>query len=282
VFAEARCAVALGWDCEMIGAYADTNPTGQTHGHLDERLFEYIDKLAAQAEQAGTRLQFFVLGQSLEQRAEFWKMLAARGHALDQHTYSHVSLLASPEEEIAQQIRHTNHLFEEVLGFRPFGLRAPGGYKEGLEGLEAVQKIILQTGLCYVSSQYSTKSPSGKYDVVADKNAYMMIKHLQPRRYASGLWEIPMMGYSDRHWFDSLQRDLQGWIKHLQDCVDFAYDIGGLLFAPDLHPDTHAHYDPGLEVLPALFEHIQRKYEPVRIVTHREIAAALLQAQPRV
>lgn len=276
LFPEARCAVSVGWDCEMIGAYADTNPTGQTNGHLDDRVIQYMLDLATVAEQGGLRLQYFILGQTFEQPVDFLKDLAARGHALDQHTYSHLSLRSDDKAEIKRQIEATSALFEEKLGFRPVGLRAPGAYAEALHGVEDVQQSILGAGLRWASTHYATKAPSGKYDVCADKNAYMQMKHMQPRRYGSGLLEIPISGYSDRHWFDHQGRDLAGWIKHLQDCLDFAYDMGGLLYAPAVHPDTHSRHDPGMDALPALIERAARKHEPVRFVTAREVAEAAL------
>lgn len=274
LFPEARCAVSLGWDCEMIGAYADTNPTGTTHGHLDDRVVEYMLDLAKIAEGADIRLQYFILGQTFDQPVDFLKDLSARGHALDQHTYSHLSLRSEGKAEIKRQVEVTSALFGEKLGFRPMGLRAPGAYPDALYGVEDVQESILGAGLQFASTHYATKAPSGKYDIFADKNAYMLMKHMQPRRYESGLLEIPISGYSDRHWFDHQGRDLTGWIKHLQDCIDFAYDMGGLLYAPAFHPDTHSRHDPGMEMLPALLEHAGRKHERVQFVTYREVAEA--------
>lgn len=259
----------------MIGEYADTNSHGRTHGHLDDRVIQYMLDLARIAEQASLPLQFFILGETLERPAEYLRDLARRGHALDQHTYSHLSLLSEERVQTECGIARTCDLFQDVLGFRPVGLRGPGGYRNGLQDAAEVQQIVLQAGLQFVSSHYATKAPSGKYDLFADKNAYMMLKHLQPRRYDSGLLEVPIMGYSDRHWFDNQGRDLGGWIRHLQDCIDFAYDMGGLVYAPGLHPDTHSRHDPGLQTLPSLIEHAGRKHEPVRFVTYREVAEAV-------
>lgn len=274
LFPEARCAVALSWDCKLIGAYTDTNPRGETHGELDERTLAYIAGLAAQAEAAGLRLQFFVPGMALEQPGDLWRDLQARGHALDQHTYTPVRLDCGDLELIRSELARTNALFRERLGSPPLGLRAQGMYPAGLEDMLGVQQVILDEGLSFVSSLYATKSPTSRYDVFADKNAYMIMKHHQPRRYASGLLEIPAAGYSDRHFFDDMRRPLQDWIHHLQNCLDFAYDMGGLLYAPVLHPDTHSRYDPGREALAALLTHAARKHDPVRFCTMREVAAA--------
>jgi peptidoglycan/xylan/chitin deacetylase (PgdA/CDA1 family) len=258
----------------MIGAYADTNPSGATHGRLDDRVVQYMLDLATVAEAGRAPLQYFVLGETLRELPAALRELADRGHDLDQHTYSHLSLLAGDVDAVREEIATTNQLFAAALGALPQGLRGPGGYRTGLDDRPDVQEIIHEAGLGFVSCHYATKSPSGKYDVVADKNAYMMIKHLQPRRYANGLLEIPISGYSDRHWFDNLGRDLAGWIKHLQDCLDFAYDMGGLVYTPALHPDTHSRHDPGMAMLPDLLAYAGRKHEPVRFVTYREIAQA--------
>lgn len=274
LFPHARCAIALGWDCEMVGEYADTNPAGRTHGHLNDRTVQYMLDLATMAEAAEFRLQYFILGETLEHPAEYLTDLAARGHALDQHTYSHVSLLDADLATLEGELAKTNSAFKQVLGFQPQGLRAPGGYAQALYGREDVQDLIAAQGLCFVSSHYATKSPSGKYDVYADKNAHQLMKHHQPRRYPNGLLEIPISGYSDRHFFDVLGRGLGQWIKHLQECVDFAYDMGGLLYAPALHPDTHSRHDPSKEALAALIEYTRRKMDPVAFVTYREVTAA--------
>ena len=276
LFPDARAVIALGWDCEMIGSYEDTNPSGVTHGHLDDRVIEYMLGLATVAEQADFRLQYFILGQTFEQPVDFLRDLAARGHALDQHTYDHLSLISEDQAAVRQQVARTSELFEQQLGFRPLGLRAPGGYAQALYDNPATQEWVRLEGLQFVSSHYATKSPSGKYDVYADKNAHQLMKHHQPRQYANGLLEIPISGYSDRHFFDLLGRPLDQWIRHLQDCVDFAYDMGGLLYAPALHPDTHSHHDPAMETLPALIEYASRKREPVKFVTYREVAEAAL------
>lgn len=279
LFLEARAVVALGWDCKLIGAYTDTNPRGVTHGELDDRTLSYIEALADQAEEARLRLQFFVPGMALEQPGDLWRRLQERGHAIDQHTYSPVRLDCGDLDLVRNEIARTNALFLERLGTHPLGLRAQGMYPAGLEDMLGVQQVILEEGLTFVSSLYATKSPTSRYDVFADKNAYMIMKHHQPRRYASGLLEIPAAGYSDRHFLDDLQRPLQDWIQHLQNCLDFAYDMGGLLYAPVLHPDTHSRYDPGREALAALVAHAARKHDPVRFCTMREVAAAFAEGE---
>lgn len=276
LFPEARAVIALGWDCEMIGSYEDTNATGTTHGLLDDRVIQYMNDLAIIAEQAEFRLQYFLLGQTLERPVDFVRELIARGHVFDQHTYNHFPLIDEDQEEVSRQVTQTAELFEAQLGYTPKGLRAPGGYLNALYNHPQTQELLRGLGIEFVSSHYATKSPNGKYDVYADKNAHQIMKHHQPRKYDNGLLEIPMSGYSDRHFFDNLGRGLEQWLKHLQECVDFAYDMGGLIYTPALHPDTCSRHDPGLQTLPALIEYAGKKHEPVKFVTYREVAEAAL------
>lgn len=278
LFPDARAVIAVGWDCEMIGDYEDTNPSGVTHGHLDDRVIAYMLDLAGIAEQADFRLQYFLLGQTFERPAQYLCDLIARGHHFDQHTYSHLPLITDDLAAVRAELSRTSDLFEQHLGFRPTGLRGPGGYANALYDHPQTQELVREEGLQFVSCHYATKSPSGKYDVYADKNAHQIMKHHQPRRYGNGLLEIPISGYSDRHFFDALQRPLDQWIKHLQECVDFAYDMGGLIYTLAVHPDTCSRHDPGLQTLPALIEHASKKMEPVKFVTYRQVAEAALAA----
>ncbi len=273
---EARCTIALGWDCEMIGDYHEGEIPVKTHGRLDEKVIEYTRRIASVAAEAGVPMQFYILGMSLEEDVALWHDLIAQGHAVDQHTYDHFRLNHQDTANVIEQVRITSELFKEKLGFYPAGLRGPGGYRNGLDDCPEIYPHLLETGIEFVSSQYATSGPSSRYDLAADKNAYMGIKHMQPRRYASGLLEIPITGYSDRHFFDTMGRDLNGWIEHLQRCIDFAYDIGGLLYSPALHPDTHARHDPGIETIEAILAYAARKHEPVRFCTHRDIAAQVM------
>lgn len=275
LFPDARAVVAIGWDCEMIGEYADTNPSGKTHGHLDDRTIQYALDVAAMAEQADFRMQYFLLGQTFEEPVDWAAGLLSRGHGLDQHTYSHFPLIGE-EVEVARELAETSRLFEEKLGFRPVGLRGPGGYAHGLHDHPRAQEIVKEQGLQFVSCHYATKTPSGPYDVYADKNAYQILKHHQPRKYPNGLLEIPISGYTDRHFLDNLARPVERFTKHLQDCLDFAYDMGGLVYAVALHPDTMSRHDPQMQALAGLVEHAQRKLDKVRFVTYREVAEAAL------
>jgi peptidoglycan/xylan/chitin deacetylase (PgdA/CDA1 family) len=254
-----RCTIALGYDCDIF----------------DHHLLD----LCSVADDRGARLQFFAQGMSFEQPCDCLREIAARGHDIDQHTWSHISLIDASLAEVEDEIARTNAAFEERLGFRPVGLRAPDMYRNGIQDRPDVQEMILRQGLGFVSSDYSTRLRSHAHDKAADDNAARNMKHLQPRWYPGGgedtprLLEIPAPGYSDRDFLDNLHGSVDDWIAHIKACIEFAYNLGGLIYAPHLHVDTHLRHDPELRVIRAIFDYAVSFHEPVGFYTYRDIYA---------
>jgi len=239
---------------------------------------EYLTDCAGVIEEAGGLMQVFVAPTAVGAHADWLAGLMARGHGVD--LWLGEDPAADGGEGVSAALPEAAQVLHSALGAAPIGLRLGTCLPAGLEGSEGRQRAILDAGLTYVSSLYATKSPSGPYDVFADKNAYMIMKHHQPRRYPSGLVEVPMSGYSDAHFLQELGRPLEAWIRHLRDCADFAYDMGGLLYAPALHPDLHLRYDPQGTAIRALAEYVARKHDPVRFCTCREAADSPQSATP--
>ena len=92
------------------------------------------------AKSYGVKLQFFLVGSALEDPdIDYLKQLVDDGHAIDNHTYTHVNVKAktidglqevyanapwraaglSPLEVIRREVRQTNEAIEEKLGERP-------------------------------------------------------------------------------------------------------------------------------------------------------------------
>jgi len=75
---------------------------------------------------------FFVCGRNVERKPEIVKLLAASGHELGNHTYSHPCLLLHSARTADDEIQRTQRIIEEAAGvlprwFRPpYGVRAPG------------------------------------------------------------------------------------------------------------------------------------------------------------
>lgn len=254
-----RCAVALALDWE---------PGPDDHAG-------YLGGLADLAADHGARLQFFVPARDLASRGPLLRELVEAGHPVD--------LLAevgeSPQEEDAAALRGRcaaeREGFLAALGGDCRGVRLAPMRRNGLHAWPDLHQALWEAGFGFVSSDYSTKNPDDAGNVgFADKNAAMLMKHQQPRQYASGLWEIPSPGYSDRAFFEQQGRGLEAWIAHLQQCVDFAHDMGGLLYAPHLHLAALATHDPGARSVRELLEHAgAKKWGDVGAATYRDVLA---------
>ncbi len=76
----------------------------------------------------GIRATFYVLGTMAEKNPTVLKRIFAEGHAIGNHSYDHnyKDLYQSKDSFIAQ-MQHTDEVIFNILGVRPFIIRAPGG-----------------------------------------------------------------------------------------------------------------------------------------------------------
>jgi hypothetical protein len=250
-----HCAVALGFDCE----------------HAADPGLGAALQVASLLAGEGLKAQFFLPGETLHESPEAASRLARMGHDVDGFTYDGAPLLTTDPQALREQITATQALLGELVPGPAVGLRAPDMARNGLQKHEAVQQLLLECGVSWVSSDYSARNPDGGSVGFADKNAAMLTKHQQPRWYASGLLEIPSPGFSDRAFLEEQGRPLEEWTAHLCQCLDFACDMGGLLFAADLHPALLVAHDPGLSCLRSLIQHARdRRHGVARFCSYRE------------
>lgn len=76
----------------------------------------------------GVTATFFVIGTETSEGKSLYKEIAAAGHALGNHTYSHAynRIYQSPEA-FMKDVHKLDRLLEETVGYRPDILRFPGG-----------------------------------------------------------------------------------------------------------------------------------------------------------
>ena len=287
-----RCAVALSYDLEMCAGYS---PVFINHGRIMPPVRDYTLDLCATAEEFGARLQFFYVGNGLEdQDIEYLREILRRGHTIDNHTYDHVALTMTDTDLLRQELDLTNRRLKERLGVESTVLRGPGGYPGGLNWLPANQAAVLDNGFRWVSGHMD--STMGNHGTAHDAAA---ASRLQAYRYPSGLIELPIQGWMDRMFFDfhrchdseafDTWRQAEGhqpvpdgwtcpwtdsaalddWIDYNLAALDHAYEHG-LLWVPVWHPYTHYLHDPENRALPALLAHARSKPEPVLVCTVRE------------
>ncbi len=273
-----RCALAITYDTDMAGGYA---PDGICHGRTMPAIKRQMLRLCDTAESFGVRLQFFQIGNGLEATEDvgYLQEVLARGHDLDQHTWSHLHLLTDDLEALDYELRHTNELFAERLGHVSTVLRGPGGYPNGLRGRAANQQVILDNGFRWVSCEYNFRASFDDYIATVTGPAGN-----QPYAYDSGLVEIPIMSITDRNFFDAIMCEdaevyrewrvtrghdpvAEGWRKApwtREDALDrwIEYNLAvaeevyaqGLLWVICWHPHSHYIHDPENRMLPALLE----------------------------
>ena len=294
---DVRCAVALSHDTDMAGGYA---PDGVCHGRTMPALADYMLELCDTAEAHEVRLHFFQIGNGLEEKdIGYLEEILRRGHVLDSHTHSHISLITDDVAALDEELERTNRLFEERLGWKSTVLRGPGGYPQGLRGRPANQEAILRNGFRWVSSQYelSFAENDGAAAIAAPSRN-------QPYSYPTGLVEIPIQSFTDRHWFDNMKnidreayaawrkehghrpmppgcrapwthpQALDEWVEYNLSVLDYTYEHC-LLWVPVWHPYSHYLHDPGNRMLPVLLDHVAAKPDKVWVCTVRHAAGML-------
>ncbi len=105
-------------DCALVACVAltfDDGPSRWTEGVLDV-LAEH-----------GARATFFVEGRRVKERPEVLARIAAAGHEIGNHTYSHPDLTHLDASQMHWEINYSADLIEEITGTRPTMLRPPFG-----------------------------------------------------------------------------------------------------------------------------------------------------------
>jgi len=217
-------------------------------------------RLAALVEAHGGTMSLMASAQTATASAELLRRLFEQGHEIDLSLDSRLPLGEMSPLELEAELGRATTAFGDA-GLPAFiGLRPATMQRIGIQKHEDIQAVLQARGLRFVSTDYSTKLPDNPASPgFADKNAAMLIKHSQPRRYPSGLIEVPAAGYSARDFLEVQQRSVEAWGEHLKACVDFAYDLGGLMFAPCLDLGVLAERDPECLGIRAALEHARAK-----------------------
>jgi peptidoglycan/xylan/chitin deacetylase (PgdA/CDA1 family) len=258
-----------------------------------------VRRAPAVAEAFGVTLHVFYVASGIDETLPTLRAMLDRGHVVDSHTDSHLSLLTADVRRLDDELALSNDLFRRKLGWASTVLRGPGGYHDGLDGKTENQRAILKNGFRWVSSQYDR-------DVVTEPLAYAVAapdRH-PPYAYPSGLVEIPNHGLTDRTFFDTLRNlapdryqhwriahggtavsdgwrapctapgALDQWLAFHEQAIDYAYERG-LLFVPTWHPYTHYLHDRENIALRHFLEYCRAKPDPVWVCTVRDAAALL-------
>ncbi|MCQ2435506.1 MAG: polysaccharide deacetylase family protein [Clostridia bacterium] len=104
-------------DSKYVALTFDDGP----HPRLTEEIVRLLNEYDIKA-------TFFVIGQNAELYPETLRMVAAFGHEIGNHTYSHSRLIGKSYEEIRKEIDNANDAILTACGVYPSLFRPPEGY----------------------------------------------------------------------------------------------------------------------------------------------------------
>lgn len=110
-------------ETKYIALTFDDGPRRETTARLLDGLRE-----------RGASATFFLVGEELAGNEDLVERMAAEGHQIGNHTWSHVRLGGTSPETAGQEVRKTEEALREILGEENFWLRPPYGIiDEGME-----------------------------------------------------------------------------------------------------------------------------------------------------
>jgi peptidoglycan/xylan/chitin deacetylase (PgdA/CDA1 family) len=295
-----KALIAITFDLEMSRHYPTRENTEWDFqkGNLDEATKRYSVEAAKLARDLGGIIHFFLVGRVLEQADIEWlTRIAAGGHAIGNHTYDHVNLLAdSPEKTqfrfqrapwlvagrtteavLRDNVRLTTVAMQQRANLKPNGFRTPGGFSNGLAGRPDLQQMLIDLGFDWISSKYP-RHQSGVNGQPPSQDVYDDIvraqQDAQPFIYPSGLVEIPMSPISDVGAFRSYRWKLPHFLKAVRLAVEWAIETGGV-FDFLCHPSCMVVEDPEFQTVRMICDLVRAAGNRAEIVTLDRIAASV-------
>lgn len=298
-----KARIAITFDLEMSRDYPRRGMIQWDYekGDLDEATKQYALAAAELVKQAGGRMHFFCVGRVLEQPNIEWLKKLAQNHAIGNHTYDHVYVLATKPEEtqfrfrrapwlvagksaaeiIEDNIRLTTIALKQRAGISESGFRTPGGFAGGLAGREDVQQMLLRLGYRWISCKYPPhqaaregQPPSAEvFDSILAAQS-----EAQPFEYASGLVDIPMSPISDVNAFRSQRWKLADFLRAIRLAAGWAIE-NRRVFDFLAHPSCLVVEDPKLESVRLLCEMVAAARDRAELCDLSAIAEAYCAAR---
>ena len=286
-----KAQIAITLDLEMARNFPtwETSHWDYEKGNLNDETKAYAVEAARRVKAAGGVVHFFLVARALEQENVEWlRGLVKDGHRIGSHTYDHVYLLAQKNDDVQFRFKRCPWLVEgkkpfdvirenvalataaikSRLGIDPAGIRAPGGFAEGLAGREDIQRMMLDLGFKWISAKYPShkngepgKEPT--QDVFDDIVAKQAVA--QPFKYPTGLVEIPMSPISDIGAFRTGRWKLESFLKAITLGVEWAIDRGAV-YDFLAHPACLYVTDPKFEAIDLICQLVKQAGDRAAIV----------------
>jgi peptidoglycan/xylan/chitin deacetylase (PgdA/CDA1 family) len=83
------------------------------------------DRILDELKQRQVLATFFMIGQQVEAEPDLARRVAAEGHEVANHTFTHPKLNTLPDQQAALEIQQTQEIIERVVNQRPTSFRPP-------------------------------------------------------------------------------------------------------------------------------------------------------------
>jgi peptidoglycan/xylan/chitin deacetylase (PgdA/CDA1 family) len=296
-----RALVAITLDLEMSRNFPTWDDTHWDYekGNLNEETKRWTVEACRRIRQAGGVAHCFVVGRVFEQADVSWlRSIAQAGHAIGNHTYDHVNLLAQWPEAVQFRFRRCPWLIEgrtvaEVLrdnialataalrtrvGVPPAGFRTPGGFANGLRDREDLQRMLQNLGFSWVSSLYPAHPVGPAHEeptpAVVDSIVEAQ-RRAQPFSYPTGLVEVPMSPISDIGAFRNGRWRLEWFLNVVRRSLDWCIEQRAV-FDFLCHPSCMYVVDPQFRAIELICDRVRQAGDRAALVTLDRIAARLL------
>lgn len=290
--------LAITLDLEMSRNFPSWEDTHWDYekGNLNEDSKRYAAEAARRVADRGGRIHFFSVGRVCEQENIDWlKDLAAAGHPIGNHTYDHVYLLAPEPKDIQfrfarapwliagrtvaevldENVRLCSAALKARAGIDVNGFRTPGGFQNGLDGREDVQRMLQAHGFRWVSSKYPAHPntmPGQPPDETVLAGIVAAQAAAQPYVYPTGLVEIPMSPISDLGAFRNGRWPLDALLEAVRRGVTWCIEHGAVYDFLG-HPSCLYVTDPKFRVIDLICDLAAQAGDSARLSTLDQVAA---------
>lgn len=133
------------------------------HPFATETLLDIMDDL-------GIRGSFFIVGKQAVQFPGILADIAAKGHSVANHTWSHRNITLLSKDELFDEIAFCSQAIEAITGSRPRFFRPPGGRWDKV-ALSGIEKLGLSTILWDVNGRDMADRTPGQIATTVIKSA---------------------------------------------------------------------------------------------------------------
>lgn len=289
-----RALVAITLDLEMSRNFPRWDDTHWDFekGNLNEETKRYTVEACRRIRGHGGVAHCFAVGRVFEQEDVTWlRDIARAGHAVGNHTYDHVNVLATRAEDVqfrfrrcpwliegrtpAQAIRDNVQLCAAAMRSRieiaPAGFRTPGGFANGLRERPDVQQMLQDLGYRWVSSLYPSHDTGPRATEELVRNVVQAQRNAQPFTYPRGLIEIPMSPISDIGAFRTGRWQLDDFLRTIRAALEWCIE-NRAVFDFLCHPSCMYVVDPQFRTIEMICDIVRRGGDRALLVDLNAIA----------